>query len=212
MSNPGMLRVKQIFDTPAPLRDIPATVRQELDSLDLASRIKIGDTVAVTVGSRGIANIDVVTKAVLDELKRIGSVPFIVPAMGSHGGATRAGQIAVLKHLGITKQSMGVPIRSSMKVIKVGELLGYPIYLDKIATGADHIVVVARIKPHTDFKAEIESGFHKMMLIGLGKRKGASLIHRLFARYGYYRVLRKGGHEILKNAKIAFGLGIVENA
>ncbi|HKM77081.1 MAG TPA: lactate racemase domain-containing protein [Candidatus Bathyarchaeia archaeon] len=207
-----MFRIKQVFDTPAPLQDIPAAVRQTLSSLDLESRIKIGDTVAVTVGSRGIANIAVITKSVIDELKRIGGAPFIVPAMGSHGGATREGQIEVLKHLGVTKQSMGAPIRSSMKVVKVGELFGHPIYLDKIASGADHIAVLARIKPHTDFKAEIESGFHKMMLIGLGKRKGASLIHRLFARYGYCRVLQKGGREILKNAKIAFGLGIVENA
>ncbi|MGO9643283.1 MAG: lactate racemase domain-containing protein [Candidatus Bathyarchaeia archaeon] len=212
MSYPRMLHVKQIFDTPAPLQDIPAAVRQTLASLDLASRIKIGDTIAVTVGSRGIANIGVITKSVIDELKRIGGAPFIVPAMGSHGGATQEGQIEVLKHLGITKQSMGVPIRSSMRVIQVGKLFGYPIYLDKIAAGADRIAVLARIKPHTDFKAEIESGFYKMMLIGLGKRKGASLIHRLFARYGYYRVLQKGGREILKNAKIAFGVGIVENA
>jgi hypothetical protein len=212
MSYPRMFRVKQIFDTPAPLQDIPAAVRRTLGSLDLASRIRIGDTVAVTVGSRGIANIGVITKSVIDELKGIRGAPFIVPAMGSHGGATEEGQVEVLKRLGITKQSMGVPIRSSMKVVQVGELFGYPIYLDKIAAGADHIAVLARIKPHTDFKAEIESGFHKMMLIGLGKRKGASLVHRLFAQYGYYKVLQQGGREIVKNAKIAFGLGIVENA
>jgi hypothetical protein len=212
MSYPRMFRVKQIFDTPAPLQDIRAAVRQAMRSLDLTSRIRIGDTVAVTVGSRGIANISVITKSLIDELTRIGGAPFIVPAMGSHGGATAEGQLEVLKHLGITKQSMGVPIRSSMKVVQVGELFGHPIYLDKIAAGADHIAVLARIKPHTDFKAEIESGFHKMMLIGLGKRKGASLIHRLFAKYGYYRVLQQGGREILKNAKIAFGIGLVENA
>ena len=212
MSYPRMLRIKQLFETAPPLIDIPMTVRQTLKRLRLSSEIKRGETVAITAGSRGIANIAVITKTVVEELAAIGAVPFIVPAMGSHGGATPEGQIAILRQHGITEESMGVPIRSSMETVQIGETLGFPVYLDKIALGADHIVLVVRIKPHTDFKAQIESGFLKMMSVGLGKHKGAATYHHAFVRHGYQKVLENAGREVLKTGKVAFGVGVVENA
>jgi hypothetical protein len=212
MPYPRMVRVKQSFESPRPIDDIRAAVRESLRPLNLASKIKPGETVAITAGSRGVANIAVVMKTVVEELKALGAVPFIVPTMGSHGGATAEGQLHILRHLGITEEKVGARIRSSMDVIEIGETLGFPVFLDKAASEADHIALVARIKPHTDFKAEIESGLYKMMAIGLGKREGASIYHRAFAKYGYANVLQNVGREVLKKAKIAFGLAIVENA
>jgi len=212
MPYPKMVRIKQLFEVPPPLEDIPGAVRQALAPLNLASRIKPGETVAITAGSRGVANIATITRTVIEELKALGARPFIVPTMGSHGGATPEGQVDVLRHYGITEERMGVPIKSSMEVIQIGETLGFPVYLDKHASEADHIAVVARVKPHTDFKAEIESGFYKMMAIGLGKHKGAATYHRANAHYGYAKVILHVGREVLKKARIAFGVGIVENA
>jgi hypothetical protein len=212
MSYPRMVRIRQLFDVPSPVEDIPHAVRHAMGSLRPALNIKPGETAAITTGSRGVANIAVITKTLIEELKDMGARPFIVPAMGSHGGATADGQLAVLRHLGITEDSMGVPVRSSMEVIQIGETLGFPVYIDKIASEADHIALVARIKPHTDFKGGIESGFYKMMAIGLGKHKGAATYHRAFVQHGYPKVLENVGREVLRRAKIAFGLGIVENA
>lgn len=212
MSTLRMARIKQVFDVPPPVKDITATVRKALKTLRLPSKMKPGETVAVTAGSRGIANIAAIERAVIDELKTVGAVPFIIPAMGSHGGATPEGQVDVLRELGITEKTMGAPIKSSMEVIQIGEVLGSPVYLDKFASQADHIAVVARIKPHTDFKGEIESGLYKMMTVGLGKHKGAVVYHRASARYGHSRALLEFGREAVRNTKIAFGLGIVENA
>jgi len=212
MSYPRMVRIRQSFESPPPIKNVPAAVREALQPLNLASEIRPGETVAITAGSRGVADIAVVMKTIVGELKAIGAVPFIVPAMGSHGGATPEGQLGVLRHLGITRDNIGAPIKSSMDVIEIGETLGFRVYLDKVASEADHIAIVARIKPHTDFKAEIESGLYKMMAIGLGKHKGAAVYHRAFAQYGYGNVLQNIGREVLKKAKIVFGLGIVENA
>jgi len=209
---PKMLRIKQLFETAPPVTDIPTTLRLTLEQLKLPSKIKRGETIAITAGSRGIANITVITKTVIEELKAMGAIPFIVPAMGSHGGATSEGQLAILRQHGITEESMGVPIRSSMEAVQIGETLGFPVYLDKIVTEADHIGLVVRIKPHTDFKAEIESGFFKMMSVGLGKHKGAMTYHRAFLQHGYQKVLENVGREVLKTGKVAFGVGIVENA
>jgi hypothetical protein len=212
MPYPKMLRIKQLFETAPPLIDIPMTVRQTLERLRLSSEIKPGETVAITAGSRGIANITVITKMVVEKLKAIGAVPFVVPAMGSHGGATSDGQLEILRQHGITEEAVGAPIRSSMEVVQIGETLGFPVYLDKTAWEADHIALVVRIKPHTDFKAEIESGFCKMMAVGLGKHKGAAACHHAFVRHGYQKVLENVGREVLKTSKVAFGVGILENA
>ncbi|MGE5849536.1 MAG: [Fe-S]-binding protein, partial [Candidatus Methylomirabilota bacterium] len=143
---PRMFRVKQRFEGPR-LQDIPGPVRDSMRRLHLQDKVKPGQTVAVTAGSRGIANIDRITRAVVDELKALGLQPFIVPTMGSHGGATAEGQRTVLEHYGITEASMGCPTQSSMEVVRIGEVKGIPVFCDKNAWGADHIAVVARVKP-----------------------------------------------------------------
>jgi hypothetical protein len=203
-----MYRVRQKFTGPR-LADIPGGVRQALRDASLP--IRRGDTVAVGAGSRGIANIDVVVRATVDELKRQGARPFVFPAMGSHGGATAEGQLSVLAHYGITEATMGCELRASMDVVQVGEALGMPVWLDRIAAEADWIGLVNRVKPHTDFKGSIESGLFKMMTIGLGKYRGAIQYHRAAVNRGYETVITSIGREMLGKARIGFGLGVVEN-
>ncbi len=210
MTFPRMCRIKQRFEGPT-LHDIPGAVRETMRTLHLQDKVKPGQTVAVTAGSRGIANIDRITRAVVDELKALGLAPFIVPTMGSHGGATAEGQRTVLEHYGITEVAMGCPIRSSMEVEQIGEVKGMPVFCDKNAWGADHIAVVARIKPHTDFSGEIESGLFKMMAIGLGKRRGAEHYHRAGQTHSYAEIFPLVGRKVLQTARVLFGLGIVEN-
>jgi Lactate racemase N-terminal domain len=208
---PNMYRIRQRFEGPA-VADIPATVQAELSRIDVASEIKPGQTVALTAGSRGVANIATILKATVHYLQTIGAKPFVIPAMGSHGGGTADGQLDVLHHYGITEDSMGVPLRASMEVVQIGETPdGLPVWLDKHASEADHIGVINRIKPHTDFSGAIESGLFKMMTIGLGKYHGAQLYHRANVQYGYEHVIRTVGRTVLQHARIAFGLGIIEN-
>ncbi|MGH7385936.1 MAG: hypothetical protein ACREKG_12235, partial [Candidatus Rokuibacteriota bacterium] len=155
---PTMYRVRQSFPRTR-LEDIPTGVEKTLAAAALP--IKRGDTVAVGAGSRGIANIAVIVRATVDWLKAQGARPFVFPAMGSHGGATAEGQRAVLEHYGITAATMGCEVRAGMEVVQVGEALGLPVWLDRIAAEADWIGVVNRVKPHTDFKGSIESGLFK---------------------------------------------------
>ena len=211
MKLPFMVRVRQEFDT-HPVSDIAAAVKKELAGINMAEIIAPGETVAITAGSRGIANIAAVLAALVDELKQIGAVPFIFPAMGSHGGATAQGQTSLLAHYGITEKAMGVPIRSSMEVVRVGTTPdGIQVFLDKNASKADHTVVVNRVKPHTDFRADLESGLFKMMAIGMGKQKGADHYHNVILEKKHFPVFLSVGREILKQCKVAFGLGLVEN-
>jgi hypothetical protein len=206
---PRLARIKQQFTGPM-LHDIPQAVRQMLGRLTLP--IKAGQSVALAVGSRGIVNIDVVAKATVEHMKAIGAKPFIFPAMGSHGGGTAEGQRSVLEHYGITEATMGCPIRATMDVVQLGECLGLPIWLDRYASEADWIGVINRVKPHTDFNGEhLESGLFKMMTIGVGKHRGAIQAHRANIRHRYEKVITQFGREVLKRARIAFGLGIVEN-
>ena len=207
---PRMYRVKHRFEGPT-LRDIPSAVRATIASLHLADRVKPNQTVAITAGSRGIANIDRITRTVVDELKALGLKPFIVPTMGSHGEATAEGQRKILEHYGITEASMGCPIKSSMEVVRIGEVMGTPVFCDKNAWEADHIAVVARVKTHTDFDNEIESGLFKMMAIGLGKQHGAEHYHRAGHHYSYAEIFPSVGKGVLETAHILFGVGIVEN-
>jgi hypothetical protein len=212
MRLPAIVRVRQHLDRPK-LDDIPAAVRATLAHLELERRIKPGHTVALTAGSRGIANIPVVLKAVADHLKALGAKPFLVPTMGSHGGGVAEGQRKIIESYGITEQAVGVPIKASMDTIQVGTTAeGYPVFLDKYASEADHVGVVARIKPHTAFHGPIESGLLKMMLIGLGKHTGALAYHRILLEQPYDGLVRSVAKTMLDKAPIAFGLGIVENA
>lgn len=212
MKLPGMALVKQKFDR-AHITDISETVERELAGLDLAGRVNAGDSVAVAAGSRGVTNIDIVTKAVIDRIKKLGAKPFIFPAMGSHGGATSEGQKRVLEDYGITEQSMGCPILSDMEPEYLGEALeGYPLYVDKNAQSADHIVVINRIKAHTKFEGPIESGLMKMMAIGLGKQKGAEYYHRAAVELSFQKIVATVGLEVMKRCPVLFGLALVENA
>lgn len=210
MTFPRICRVKQRFEGPT-LQDIPRAVRETMRGLHLADQVKPGQTVAITAGSRGIANIGRITRAVVDELKAVGLKPFIVPTMGSHGEATAEGQRKILEHYGITEASMGCPIKSSMEVVRVGEVKGIPVFCDKNAWEADHIAVIARVKTHTDFDAEIESGLFKMMAIGLGKQHGAEHYHRAGHHHSYAEIFPAVGKAVLETGHILFGLGIVEN-
>lgn len=210
MAFPKMFRVKQELQGPM-LADIPGAVRETVRSLKLTDRVKPGQTVAITSGSRGVANIDRITKAVVDELKTLGLKPFICPTMGSHGEATAEGQLKILEHYGITEATMGCPMKSGMEVVEIGKVKGTTVFCDKNAWGADHIVVVGRIKAHTDFDGEIESGLYKMMAIGLGKQHGAENYHRAGHHYSYAEIFPLVGQAVLDNGHVLFGLGIVEN-
>ena len=208
---PRMVEVRQRIESPR-IEDFIGEIRRELRRINLPGRISRGDDVAITAGSRGIAHYREILLTVIDEVKRAGGNPYLIPAMGSHGGATPEGQLAVLRELGITPESMGVPIYATMEVEEIGRLRnGVPVYIDKYALKADGIIVVNRVKPHTDFKAEIESGLMKMMVIGLGKQKGAEMIHK-YKREGYHRLLPEAARLILKKLPIIAGLAIVENA
>jgi hypothetical protein len=210
MAFPKMFRVKQELQGPM-LADIPAAVRETMRNLKLADRVKPGQTVAITSGSRGVANIDRITKAVVDELKTLGLKPFICPTMGSHGEATAEGQLKILEHYGITEATMGCPMKSSMEVVEIGKVKGTTVFCDKNAWGADHIVVIGRVKTHTDFDGEIESGLYKMMAIGLGKQHGAENYHRAGHHYSYAEIFPLVGQAVLDSGHVLFGLGIVEN-
>jgi hypothetical protein len=212
MPYPRMLRLRQHFARPR-VDNIPAAVRQTLEKINLGKKIKSGQSVALTAGSRGIASIPEVLKSVAQHLKDLGARPFLVPTMGSHGGGTAEGQRQVLESYGITEGFVGVPIRASMEVVSLGKTPeGFPVVLDKIASEADHIGVVARVKPHTNYDGPIESGLMKMMMIGLGKHAGAATYHKLLLEEPYDLVVRSVGRIIRAKAPIAFGLAVVENA
>ncbi|MDP6775160.1 MAG: lactate racemase domain-containing protein, partial [Candidatus Latescibacteria bacterium] len=211
MDYPQMFRIRQHFDAPR-LDDIPEAVRSEIQKLDPGRTIKAGQSVAISVGSRGIANLDTIVKTVVGEMRGLGAEPFIVPAMGSHGGGTAEGQAEVLARYGITEATVGAPVRSSMDVIEIGTTdFGMPVYFDKIASEADHVVVVNRIKPHTGFIGEIESGLMKMMLIGLGKHHGASIYHRAIIHHSFDKIVRVVGTMVREKMPIAFGVATLEN-
>ncbi|MGH7224977.1 MAG: lactate racemase domain-containing protein [Gemmataceae bacterium] len=212
MIYPRMVRIRQHFERPR-IDDIPAAVASTLEQLDLPRRIRPGQSVALTAGSRGIANIPLVLKSTAAFLKKLGAKPFLVPTMGSHGGGTAEGQRHILESYGITEEFVGVPIRASMDTVQVGMTAeGFPVLLDRNASQADHIGVVARVKPHTGYHGPIESGLMKMMMIGLGKHAGALAYHRILLDHPYDVVVRSVGRTLMKAAPIAFGLAVVENA
>ncbi len=211
MAFPRMIKVQQRFDAPQ-VDDIPGTVKAQIEGLNLSGKVKQGDTVAVTVGSRGVSNIAVITKAIVEALKELGAAPFIVPAMGSHGGGTAEGQRQIIEGYGVTEEFVGCPIRVTMEVVQVGTVEGkVPVYFDRYASEADHVVVSGRVKPHTGFVGEIESGLHKMMLIGLGKHKGATIYHQAIVHYSFDRIIRGVAQQVIDNCGVLFGLAMVEN-
>ncbi len=212
MPYPEMFAVRQKFPREREI-DVPAAVRRELRGRVDRTRVKPGARVAVTAGSRGICNIALILKTVIEVLRDAGAEPFIFPAMGSHGGATAEGQAGVLAHYGITAETMGCPVLSSMAATRIGQSPeGVPVFLDKHASEADHVVVVNRVKAHTEFKGEIESGIMKMLLIGMGKQEGAGVYHKAFADYGFDRLVERLAQVAIEGAKVLCALAIVENA
>ena len=209
VSIPDMVEVKQSFPDDK-IVDIRAAVMKELAQL---SELELkGKSIAITAGSRGISGMAETLRAIVDQLTELGATPFLVPAMGSHGGATAEGQLAVLENLGITEESMGAPIRSSMDVVELGQIHGdTSVCCDRLAYESDGIIVCNRIKAHTSFVGEHESGLAKMMVIGLGKHVGTNGIHRLgFKRFS--EVIPEAASVILNKAPILCGVGLVENA
>ena len=194
------------------LEQVEESVRTALRRSTAFGTIKAGQTVAITAGSREIAHIVEILRTVSEEIKRLGAIPYLVPAMGSHGGADADGQKAILEGYGITEESTGAELRSSMEVVCLGKTEdGFDVWLDDCAMEADYIIPVGRIKAHTDFRGAVESGIVKMMVIGLGKQKGASICHKMgFDRMG--QNLIRFAEVILRKAPILLGLGIVENA
>jgi hypothetical protein len=206
-----MVKVRQKFYAPQ-LADVAGEVQKAIKKAGVISRISGNDRVAIAVGSRGVADLPILVRETAAAVKKAGGKPFIVPAMGSHGGATAEGQIDVLQQLGVTEEEVGAPIRSSMEVVKLGELPnGLPVYMDKFAYESDKIIVINRIKPHTAFRGPVESGLMKMITIGLGKQKGAEAAHAFSFKYMAEHVPEMAKISLAK-APIIFGLGTIENA
>lgn len=208
---PKMVKLRQSFPA-SRVADVAVALRRELRQPGILDQIKPAMTVAIAVGSRGVADLPLLVRVTVEELIKRGARPFIVPAMGSHGGATPAGQIDVLAHLGVTEDTAGCPIRSSMEVVEIGQLdNGLPVYVDKHAYGADGIVVINRIKPHTAFRGPSESGLIKMLTIGLGKQKGAESCHAYSFQYMAEHIIAMAEISLAK-LPVLFGIGTVENA
>jgi len=206
-----MFRVRQTFERPL-VDDIPGEVDAQLAALKLSKTIQPGQSVAITAGSRGIANIHLIVKAAVDHVKGLGAEPFVVPAMGSHGGGTAEGQRKIIEGYGITEAFLGCPIRASMETVVVCQAAeGFPVHFDKHAFGADHVIVCGRVKPHTGFTGDIESGLMKMMLIGLGKHAGALVYHRAIKDNSFGQIVRSVAREVLGKCRIVAGLAIIEN-
>lgn len=208
---PDMAQVRQNFSAPV-LDDPCGTLKQQLDRPEIRNLVKPGMKIAVTAGSRGIAEYIPLLRCILDSLKEMGAEPFLIPAMGSHGGASAEGQKKLLAGYGITEESVGVPIRATMEVVAVDQTdFGETVWVDRYAKEADGIVLFNRIKPHTGFRGDYESGLVKMAAIGLGKQKGAETVHDGGPAVMANRV-REFGCRAIRAVNVLFGVGTVENA
>ena len=208
---PKMVKIRQTFNADEIL-DVSAALSAALVESGQLAQIRPGMNIAIAAGSRGVAQIATLVRTTVAEVKKLGANPFVVPAMGSHGGATGAGQAEVLAHLGITEEYVGCPIVSSMEVVEISRLPnGMPVYIDKNAYQADGIIVINRIKPHTAFRGPNESGLVKMITIGLGKQKGAASCHAYGFKY-MHDLIPAMAKEMLQLAPIMFGIATVENA
>ena len=210
---PGMFHAQQVFPADRiTAEEIPGVVERELSQEVFASKIKPGMRIAITAGSRGIRNVDVITRAIVDFVKKRGAEPFIVPAMGSHGGATAEGQLEILESYNITPESMGCPIKSSMEVVELGvSSRGKTVYMDKNAYESDGVIVSCRLKPHNAFRGKVESGPCKMMTVGLGKQKGASLVHSDGMNHIAENIPTMA-EVVINSGKILFAIPCLENA
>lgn len=212
MNLPRFVLVEQAYPDRS-ISDIPGHIRKELAQADYLRRVPAGARIAVGVGSRGIANIATITKAVVDFWKEHGARPFIIPVMGSHGAATAEGQSDVLAHYGIHEATMGVPVVSSLDVVSLGKTPeGIEVFMDRNAYESDGIFLLPRVKWHTDFAGSLESGLFKMMAIGLGKFAGAQQYHSFGYRIGLERMIRSVGAKVFASGKLLGGLAIEEGA
>jgi len=208
---PRMMRIRQKFEQTA-LQDVAGHIRSQIHGLAPSSSCQPGQTVAIACGSRGLSDYVTIVKTVVEELIGLGLKPFIVPAMGSHGAGTPEGQKRTLDYLGIREEVVGAQIRSSLDVVQLGRTAeGIPVYVDRLAKEADHIVIVNRIKKHTDFIGKIESGLMKMMAIGLGKVAGAGIYHQAMITFGASRAILAVARHVLTHCNILFGVGSIEN-
>lgn len=206
---PQMVTIRQRYDA-AKIDDVESALRTQLDALpDHASYA--GKRIAITVGSRGIPHLPEMARVMADTLRAWGAEPFVVPAMGSHGGATAEGQLEMLAGYGVTEVAIGCPIVSSMDVVSFGKLSGEPLYCDKAAYESDGIVVFNKVKPHTDFRGPHESGLAKMMAIGIAKHKGAASLHS-FGFHTFTEMVPAAAELFLERCPVAFGVGVVQNA
>lgn len=208
-----MIKIRQTF-THAALADVKQATLDELKRMDRACPIRPGQRVAVCAGSRGVANIALVTKTTVDYLRELGAQPFIVPAMGSHGNACAAGQKEVLASYGISEQTMGVPIKAGVEAVFLGYTNEHqvPVYTYLPAYEADLIIPINRIKAHTDFKGRIESGLLKMLAIGLGSLTGATTLHGYGAAASFSWLIPEVGGWLLSRLPVRFGLGLIEDS
>lgn len=212
MSFDRVLLVQQTFPDRR-IADIPGAVQKELSGSPLGAQLTPGARVAIGVGSRGISNIATIVRAVVDYWKSRGMQPFIFPAMGSHGAATAEGQADVLAHYGIHEATMGCPVVSQLEVVNLGRTEeGLDAFMDRMAFESDGVMLIGRVKWHTDFMGKIESGLFKMMAIGLGKFAGAQNYHTHAVTLGLERVIRAVGRQVLKSGKVLGGLAILEDA
>ncbi len=207
---PAMRLVRQRYELP-PEVDVALEVEREFNRIKGELDLVPGSSVAVGVGSRGIANLAKIVREVVKKLKATGAEPFVTPAMGSHGGATAEGQIEVLKTRGITEETVGAPIKATMEVINLGEIDGIPLFIDRLAHEADGIVLINRIKPHTEFSGPTESGLIKMLGIGLGNHTGAEHYHRAAITRGFYEIISTAGRALLNRLNVFLGVALVEN-
>ncbi len=195
------------------LKSPGAVLSEKLERILPQSGIRSGHRVAIGVGSRGIANISLLMKVLCCCLRKMGAAPFIVPAMGSHGGATAAGQTRVLERLGITQANCGAPVVSSMAVDRVGAVMdGVPVCFSRDALAMDHTICINRIKPHTKFRGEVESGLYKMLCVGMGKHEGALIFHNMALKHGFFPLLKAMGDEIIDKCNFRFGIALVEDS
>lgn len=194
------------------LADLDLEIRGQLESCRLRRDRLAGQRIAVTVGSRGITRVKEIARALCYWLRDQGAEPFVIPAMGSHGGATAEGQCHILKSYGVREDYLGAPIRSSMETVSLGQTAkGFQVFVSRDAWEADGVLVMNRVKPHTDFSGKIESGRLKMIAVGMGKQKGAEEVHRWARKYGYEEVIRAIADVVLSSGKILCGLAVVEN-
>jgi hypothetical protein len=207
---PTFQRIRQEFSR-SRILDVPGTVIQTIQKLNLGKSLQ-GKRIAVGVGSRGLSDLAMLVAATVSSLRAQGAEPFIIPAMGSHGGATAEGQRDVLNNLGISEETAGAPIRATMEVVEIGCLAnGMPVFIDRLASEADGVVLINRVKPHTDFVSALESGLGKMAVLGLGKERGAATLHS-YGVEGLRDLMPQAARLVVEKTPVLFGLASVENA